>query len=426
MARKPADGEQVPVFTPETDIGTISRRYHIHLITPMAGGGAKSWEPDINQPIRSQSVKGQLRFWWRTMQIESTPHGLLNKERALWGGPGSGGDEEGQASSVKLQIVLTDRVTPQKNVIEYLQNDGVLPDYVLFPMVPRTSKKLLKDLQFELKLTVPQDHQTEVENSVKLWLLFGGLGARVTRGCGSLYCEEVMTSFQNGDSIVQFLHGLRNTHPEGNRLPGFGTAPYPSIINSRLAVSSPINTDFPQNIWNNFLSSFGDFRQRPGIGRNRGAGRTPGRTYWPEADALRRITNNRNPRHEPVHSAGNWFPRGAYGLPIQTEFRNGGDDPEGKFFLQPKGKERWPSPVILKVVQLNNNTCIKICLILNHAVPDKIELLKGQRSPHDLAPNEHPMAYDGKTMPPEAGMLHSSENPYDALIRHLDVEEVTI
>jgi len=426
MARTPALHEVAPIFNLQGNPDIVTRQYHVNLITPMAGGGTDSWVPDLKQPVRAQSIKGQLRFWWRTTQNAINPDELRTRERTLWGGAGSGGNDDGQASSVEILVRLTDTEKTQATTIDYQQGTGDLPDYVLFPLLDKTHSKLLINVKFTLELQIPAANQLEVENSVNLWILFGGLGARVSRGCGSLYCQKVMDSFQTSDEIVGFLNQLQNASQQGGdeEFPAFGGSPYPTILNSRLAVSKPITTNFPQSIWCNLLSSYGDFRQKPGVGRNPGNGNRPGRTRWPEADAIRRIIPRSYIDHAPVHIAGNWFPRGAFGLPIQIEFRNNREDPPGKFFLQPEGKERWPSPVILKIIQINDQTCFKICLILNHVVPPDIELLSDTYNPHTLASNEHPMAYTGKQMPPEAEMLKSNESPYDALFRHLKFEEV--
>jgi hypothetical protein len=95
----------------------------------------------------------------------------------------------------------------------------------------------------------------------------------------------------------------------------------------------------------------------------------------------------------------------------------------GKFFLQPEGAERWPSPVILKVIKLNEQLTLRVCLILNQAVPNEL-VLKGDHLDHVLTPDELPLSYTGKTMPDNAAMLRSGENPYKALIRHFGLTEV--
>lgn len=422
MARKAANYEQAPAhFISASASGTETRRYEINLLTPMAGGGTQSWQPDLDNPVRSQEIKGHLRFWWRAMQHSNNPKSLKKREDALWG-------STDYASRVRLRIRLLDEVTKDKNFVDIHENDkGTLqfenlPGYVLFPFQGKKKLpvcRLLKDLRFELSLRISGGFLAEVENSVKLWLLFGGLGARTCRGCGSLYCEEVMRKFTDGAALGRFLHSLSPSES-----PAFSCSPYPVIGNSRLSCSEIERTNDPRSAWTNFLSSYGNFRQGAGIGRNKGRGNRPGRTRWPEADAIRRLTGNASPGHEPEHPAGNWFPRGAYGLPIQTGFKNAKGDPDGKFFLQPEGRKRWPSPVILKIIKLNAERLLKVCLLLNQSVPDNLELKRGSERIHTLEHSEHPLSFQGKTMPAKADMLHSGESPYDALIRHLNLTEV--
>ena len=64
----------------------FSRSYEFTLITPMFGGDVKSFEINERTPIRSQSIKGQLRFWWRTMQGFTSKDELLDAETKIWGG----------------------------------------------------------------------------------------------------------------------------------------------------------------------------------------------------------------------------------------------------------------------------------------------------------------------------------------------------
>ena len=71
MARKLTidESEIAPDFKPAGERLT-QHEYEFELLTPMAGGGIESWIPDRENPVRTQSIKGQLRFWWRTMQNE--------------------------------------------------------------------------------------------------------------------------------------------------------------------------------------------------------------------------------------------------------------------------------------------------------------------------------------------------------------------
>lgn len=54
----------------------------LSLATPMLGGGVESLKVDTEMPIRAQSVRGQLRFWWRTFQSCETADDLRRSEDA--------------------------------------------------------------------------------------------------------------------------------------------------------------------------------------------------------------------------------------------------------------------------------------------------------------------------------------------------------
>lgn len=396
--------------------------YKCELITPMAGGGTKSWMPDRINPVRSQDVKGQLRFWWRTMTNFPDSTSLKKREDEVWGSTDTAG-------KIRLKTQLDSKLTPD-DLVNIEENDrGILqfadanlPAYVLFPLQGQKdlhTYRLINKLKFTLTISISDTTvKAEIENAVKLWLLFGGLGARTRRGCGSIYCPEVMREFQGVNELAAFVEKINKDDPAASH-----SSPFPVLANCTLATKQCPTTSDPAKEWRSFLDSYGQFRQGPGIGRNPVRNRRPGRTRWPEADAIRRITGNANSQHKPVHPAGNWFPRGAYGMPVQSEFKNAPGDPSGKFFLQPKGKERWPSPVFLKVIKLNDTTTLRVCLILNHAVPES-ELTGDNLKPHPLSESEAPLAFQGKTMPENANMLHSGESPYAALIRHLGLTEV--
>lgn len=385
--------------------------YTISLLTPMVGGGVKSWIPDKIAPVRSQSVKGLLRFWWRAMQGGDTNSASLREsENHLWGGTGN-------ASLVKIVLNCHNDIkmkTLHRGTTGKVEYD-TLPDYVLFPLQGQTDMNrfdVIQDCSFTLSIDCPPEYKEDVDICVRLWVLFGGIGARTRRGCGSLYCNEIMDNYQNPGDISNFLH-----HFVDEDEAALSTAPYPRLCGASFRHRLVTQTD-TIGAWKSFLDRYKHFRQGVNCGRNPGAGSRPGRTRWPEADAIRRITGCVAGRHLPVHPANNWFPRGAYGLPIQTEFKNEPTDPRGKFMLQPETAERWPSPVILKIIKLGNGQLLETCLILNAAMPARLELRDERRLLRTLSANEMPLASAGKAMP-VPGPILANENPYDGLIRHL-------
>ncbi|MDR1049133.1 MAG: type III-B CRISPR module RAMP protein Cmr1, partial [Synergistaceae bacterium] len=61
--------------------------FDVELITPMYGGGAVAGVNDSSFPIRSPSVRGHLRFWWRATRGArfETAEELFREEEKIWG-----------------------------------------------------------------------------------------------------------------------------------------------------------------------------------------------------------------------------------------------------------------------------------------------------------------------------------------------------
>lgn len=403
-------------FKPDTgDGGLVRKSYRLKLLTPLLGGDTESWVPNLERPIRVPAIKGQLRFWWRTMQDSADYKSLLKLEGEVWGA-------NEKAAPVSLGIAYDSK--PDIRTINK-SDRGMLecpeyPKYVLFPLQGQEepSFDIVHACAFTLNVSCKSDVWKEVETTLKLWVLFGGVGGRTRRGAGSLVCPELTVNLETPQKIAAFLRSCC----QGQNL-AFGTSRWPRLAGSRLAIAQAGKGDSCA-VWKHFLDEYGSFRQGPGVGRGRGQGNRPGRSYWPEPDAFRRITKQSATNHDPEHPSGNWFPRAAYGMPVQTEFRNAGGDPGGKYFLQPEGKERWPSPMMLKVVRtMEEGPLFKCALVLNAAIPSALEVKVGKNTLHVLEKTEMPMAIEGKTMP-KMQAFNEDCNPYSALIRHLHLEEM--
>jgi len=103
------------------------------------------------------------------------------------------------------------------------------------------------------------------------------------------------------------------------------------------------------------------FRQtrNPGSQPNR-----PGRSQWPEPDAIRRLTGHRASLHASVLSNLDRFPRAAFGLPIIFHFKDKdrGDPPDTT--LKGTESERLASPLILRPIACAGNQAVGLALIL--------------------------------------------------------------
>lgn len=352
------------------------------LVTPMYGGGVKSAEPDIQQPIRVTAIRGQLRFWWRLLasqKVFELPENvsIRQAEFALWGGMNDG-DESGKASAVLLRVnkvLFEGKNTKDKNkkseiapYTDYAPRMSDILNYVLFPardtdihlLKPefswqlewhidknapvfwRTEKKDSKEKRIEFLDETYQELNKQVIETLRWWTTFGGLGARTRRGCGAFIVEQ-------------------STRPEIVR-------PIVEVDIKKAGCQFAITTDNAPNAikaWEIAVKRLRDFRQGAMVGRNK----DKGYSLWKEANAIKSIvkdprTSNKSP-----------FARGMFGMPIIFNFI-GQDDIDvlgtHRFSLQPENKERMASPLIIKPIY-QNKQWHAVALLL----PYKL-ILKGQ------------------------------------------------
>lgn len=404
--------------------GVKSRSFMFQLITPMFGGGVESWKLDTKNPVRSQAVKGQLRFWWRTMQNYDTPVDLLIAENELWGGLTRRTNARGDEADVRVKstvlISVTEQAVPREGLrvaemeSNYAVKGDTIPKYVLFPITKPVKDDAFKihfvsDLTFKLTVQYPVAQEETVLNTLRLWMLFGGVGARTRRGSGSLYCEELMKGLDSAAAVRALLSKLN---------PGGAIREYPTLAGCTLYAREERGE--PAVVWHALLERYGAYRQDRAPGKPR-----PGRSYWPEPDAIRDLTGTYS-AHPPRHPDGQWFPRAAFGLPIITRFQNrdGQGDPEGQYELEPDtgAGQRWPSPVIMKVIRLSSGLTCSCALVLNQQPPAALKLT-GAGGPFRISGSQLPGAYAGKEMKMNDKL--DGRTIYKALADHLRLQEVT-
>lgn len=343
------------IRTPDTNISIPSldnytsavtwHTLHCELITPMYGGGVTSTKVDEKMPIRASAIRGQLRFWWRLLAKHQWKLNDIPKaEKELWGGMGVG-DTDGQAGQVLLKISDVPNETAIKNKLvsygQYLERYESLK-YVLFPASNADDKVInphrLLDangitwkLQFAFSPTLSQDKQNQVIETLQWWANFGGLGFRSRKGLGAIYVSQ-------SPDYPQIAQRLTDEQIQQT--------------GCQLVVRQDNPTDAVRAL-STAVQKLADFRQKPSVGRNEGQQQNrPGRSRWPEPDALRRIYKRHAPNHAPVHLAGNVFARAVFGLPILFDFGPSSKqgDPNVKTMLEPSDGERLASPLILRPV----------------------------------------------------------------------------
>ena len=323
------------------------------LVTPMYGGGVQAAIPDIKMPIRAAAIRGQLRFWWRLLAKQKW--GLQDKdlhqaECALWGGMGAN-DTDGQASKVFLRVR---EIKFKGKPVEILLRDALTdlfteyaPHYALFPARPaqgqapsiRLFKPDLKwELHWRLAASSSENDKQQVLETLRWWVMFGGVGARTRRGCGAFIVETC--------SIREIMQPISVEEAQA--------------AGCRLVMRQ--ETGSAKKAWEEAVERLWDFRQKPNVGRNQQNNGHPGRSRWPEPDAIRRITNRHAANHQPEHLAGNIFPRAMFGMPIIFHFVGGGEPADMQ--LLPKGKERMASPIIIRPIWQGGEQWVAGALLL--------------------------------------------------------------
>ena len=159
-------------------------------ITPLFGGSAIVRKVDKGWPVRASNIRGQLRFWWRTLYgwLYTDSKSLFKAEKSLWGDT----DYQGK---VALRIIPIKKGEPVKATAfgpKKPVTEGPLESYFLFPFrktVDQIEEEGLVNLEFRLIVTtqnLTDDDREQIEGAIKAWIMFGGVGARTRRGLGAL------------------------------------------------------------------------------------------------------------------------------------------------------------------------------------------------------------------------------------------------
>ncbi|MCL4514099.1 MAG: type III-B CRISPR module RAMP protein Cmr1 [Firmicutes bacterium] len=403
MARKVPDRcPDAPKRAFEASRKWTGRIYSISLVTPLFGGGPIPGENDPVTLIRGSSIRGHLRFWWRATRGASfeSVESLRRREGEIWG----------TAESPSPVMLLVSELTkgeagpwakyeadPKGGGVRSIPTpvNSSYPSYALFPFQGKAEKAreirkvteypatVTTGVSFKLTLQWPADMDIakDIEASVWAWVNFGGLGARTRRGCGSLFCKELAPTAEDTRALQQWY--ARHLEQYGIQT-SQAVRPWPTLPEQPLVRSNQAGGPLLNSVkaWSKSINILQQFRQGLGVGRNRKEDEKPGRSFWPEADSLRRVTKQKDPGHaESITTSENAFPRAEFGLPIVFHFKNepprgskgvSGRDPADGRLLPTGDTERMASPLILKALAVGPNQAIPMILQLKTQLPDGV------------------------------------------------------
>ncbi|XSG75993.1 type III-B CRISPR module RAMP protein Cmr1 [Herpetosiphon llansteffanensis] len=384
--RKPTAG---PPSIGSSKLETLERSYR--LITPLMGGGVKAGENDPSFLIRPSSIRGQLRFWWRACfggsntQADSQRllEDMFEREAAIFGQAAN--SQSSGASAVQVEVQVTNigsqfRATTNRGQEVRVSAMNSPYGYAAFPLQDKPNATVREGIEFQLTLRFADPElRATLETLLWAWQTFGGLGARTRRGFGVLQAldkTEDRFAFRNRTELQQRISNII-----GDRIYWPNDVPH-LAANMQLRLIRPKPNQTALDIWADLLKRYKDFRQQ----RNEGnQPNRPGRSRWPEPDALRRLTRQRSRLHERPISELDAFPRGEFGLPIIFHFKDSDDPADSELrlqahpeFSQQKG-DRFASPMLLKPVASNGQLFGLVAVLEGSNLVGRQPIIKNRR-----------------------------------------------
>lgn len=366
----------------------------LEVVTPILGGAPVARTVDEVDVIRTATIRGHLRFWWRALNGHKfpSPEALFRAESELWG---RAADEQGGRSAVELRVAIEQEGKLDPSDIRLSGSHATPGAYALWPAreadkgrVP-TAPRRAPGTIFRLTLTAPSANRKEVENVLRAWLLFGGYGSRTRRGLGSFSVRDAPDAWLPTEATRKEFERLFGS--DIFTQPGKPPCDVPWLAGAELHVGKQPGP--AERAWTSALGWLQEFRQgtsgsKGDRAREPGSGKPqperPSISNWPEADKIRhstRITRGHPPRNNltPV------WPRAGFGLPIIGQFQNKGRDGSrieepGPFELRwcgddPDLGDRLASPLVVKAMPLAGRNFVPIALWLHRAYPRDGEVI---------------------------------------------------
>jgi CRISPR-associated protein Cmr1 len=362
--------KQPEVSPPETimarqpdNVVTQIREYE--LITPLYGGGVKPTEADPLTVVRATEIRGHLRFWWRACRggrFNGDLAAMKKEEDAIWGKAYEKDDPiipQDQMVQIIMNVDPSKRGNPVKPFIitekKRPKSANNIPGYAAFPLQPDRDELKKREpyvpdvrsgVSFTMTILFPEGRRKDIEAALWAWETFGGLGARTRRGFGALHLLTIdgisyaELPFSNNvkewinEKLIEFIE------------PGVSPNGTPHLAREAQVVVTPASDIM--RVWKRLIDKLYFFRQ---------AGR-PGRTLWPEADAIRSISSGKNSAHIQK------FPRAAFGLPIIFHFKDESDPKDTTLKEAGEKMERFASPLILRPYLSRDNRAVGLILLL--------------------------------------------------------------
>ncbi len=359
---------EAPSWTEPTSPQSIT--LHLRLITPLFGGGYEPREVDPDCIIRPAAIRGHLRFWWRALYggQYADASGLFRQEAEIWGAAAT--DKEPSVGKVGVRVTNVRWNEQEKTVNDFRPRgspakEGPRALYLLYPFQEQKNQNLppakgYDGVEFTLQVTfaprVTAEQRQQVENTLKAWIAFGGVGARTRRGCGAL------TVTQERDKWLPPADAQKRKAWFTSLLPP-GSPPQPvrfSLLSgARIVCGSPGKNGI--DILHDLGGFWASFRK----------GHVGSHPYTPMSgarwDDYRQALLQFQKRHPDTIALAKPF----LGLPIvYQKFKNAPYAPT----IEAGETGRMASPVILKPLALADGQVCPLCVVLKAPMPQEVRL----------------------------------------------------
>ncbi len=170
--------------------------FTIKFITPAFIGGA-----DQSAELRSSSIKGLLRFWWRVLHPGREKEALLREESEIFGDAGDKGK-----SNIIIHVSNQQNITPKKHnlpnhPIQVTSKGRTFPvniiDYLAFGISEGVDRVNIMNRnyippegEFLLHIFGKENYTKEAIRALSALYQFGGIGAKSRNGFGNFECAS--------------------------------------------------------------------------------------------------------------------------------------------------------------------------------------------------------------------------------------------
>jgi len=366
--RRPSPDISIPSWQPPAQEDGFT--LHLRLITPLFGGGYESREVDPVCIIRPATVRGHLRYWWRALyggQFSNAKE-LFKAEAHLWGAAAL--EKHPATGKVRLQVtqvrsggntVTIDNFKPRGSPARV----GPEAQYLLYPFQAQRQQNLppakgYPNVEFTLHVSFDKSlsasQRQQVENALKAWIAFGGIGGRTRRGCGALTVTKEQGRWLPPADVERRKQWFRQLLPAGE-------PPKPPrlahLSGARIVCGNP--TGQAVSVLHDLGSFWAAFRK----------GHVGSKPYTPMEGCRWSDYRKELLRFNRLQGSTISLAKPFFGLPIVYQsFRNAPYAPT----IESSETGRMASPVILKPLALANGQVCPMCVVLWAPVPTSVRI----------------------------------------------------